>query len=234
MTKVFENITELTESVFQEIHFSLNQQTKINIAISGGTTPAAIFELLAKNFFDKLDWKRINFFWVDERCVPSSHPDSNYGMTKKTLLNYIQIPSQNIHPINCGENVQAEIERYSEEIKLFLPMENKFPRFDLIFLGLGSDGHTASIFPNQIELMTAKDICALSNHPQTNQKRITLTGKVINNSRKIIFIVTGKSKSLIIKNIFEKRSEYRLPAEFIRPAEGTLDWFLDIEAASLL
>lgn len=234
MTKVFENITELTISVFQEILLSLNQQAGINIAISGGTTPAAIFELLAKNYFDKVDWKRINFFWVDERCVPSTHPDSNYGMTKRTLLNHIQIPPQNIHPIHCAENVHDEIERYSEEIKLFLPVENKFPRFDLIFLGLGSDGHTASIFPNQLEPMKTNEICALSIQPETNQKRITLSGRVINNSKKIIFIVTGKSKSLIIKNIFERRNEYRLPAEFIKPADGTLDWFLDKEAASFL
>jgi 6-phosphogluconolactonase len=234
MTKVFENITELTESFFQEILFSLNQQAKINIAISGGTTPAAIFELLAKNYSDKLDWKRINFFWVDERCVPSTHTDSNYGMTKKTLLNHIIIPPKNIHPIYCEENVQAEIERYSEEIKLFLPMENKFPRFDLIFLGLGSDGHTASIFPDQIELMKSKEVCAVSIQPESKQKRITLTGKIINNSKKIIFIVTGKSKSLIIKNIFEKRNEIRFPAEHIKPIDGTLYWFLDKEAASLL
>lgn len=234
MTKIFEHITELTESVFQEILLSVNRQDRINLAISGGTTPAAIFELLAKNYFDKVDWTKINFFWVDERCVPSTHSDSNYGMTKRTLLNHVQIPSQNIHPIHCVENVHDEIKRYSEEIKLLLPMENKFPRFDLIFLGLGSDGHTASIFPDNIELIKSNEICALSIQPNTNQKRITLTGRVINNSRKIIFIVTGKNKSLIIKNIFEKRNEYRLPAEFIKPADGTLDWFLDTEAASLL
>lgn len=234
MTKVFENITELAESVFQAIFVLLGQNAKINIALSGGTTPAAIFELLAKNYFDKIDWQMINLFWVDERCVPSTHFDNNFGMTKKTLLDHIQIPSENIHRIYCEENIRDEIDRYSEEINLIVPVKNDLPRFDLIFLGLGSDGHTASIFPDQVDLMKHNDVCALSIHPESKQKRVTLTGRVINNSKKIIFIVTGKSKSVIIKNIFDKRIDARYPAEYIKPVDGTLDWFLDKEAASLL
>jgi len=234
MVKVFENINELTKSVAVEISSLLESINKIYIALSGGSTPQAIFQSLAQNYRDIIDWNKIHFFWVDERCVGQDHPDSNYGMAKKALLDHIKISFENIHPINCNKNYQEEIQKYSDEIKSIVPIENNLPRFDIILLGVGSDGHTASIFHDQICLMKSDEICALSHHPETNQARATLTGRVINNAKKVIFIATGKNKSVVVSNILSNNFEIRLPAGYIKPIDGTLDWFLDRDASSLL
>ncbi|MBK6913150.1 MAG: 6-phosphogluconolactonase [Ignavibacteriales bacterium] len=234
MVKIFENIDKLTASLFEEIASSLKNNNKINIALSGGSTPYVIFQLLAKNYNNKIEWNKIHFFWVDERCVSVDSSDSNYGMTKKALLNHIQISNENVHPVYCDKDYQEAVQKYSADVKSIVPIINNLPRFDLVLLGVGSDGHTASIFYDQIHLMKSYEICSLSVHPESKQKRITLTGRVINNSKKIIFIVTGKNKAVVVSNILNKQHELRLPAEYIKPTDGTLDWFLDREASSLL
>lgn len=234
MVKIFENIDKLTASLFEEIASSLKNNNKINIALSGGSTPYVIFQLLAKNYNNKIEWNKIHFFWVDERCVSVDSSDSNYGMTKKALLNHIQISNENVHPVYCDKDYQEAVQKYSADVKSIVPIINNLPRFDLVLLGVGSDGHTASIFYDQIHLMKSYEICSLSVHSESNQKRITLTGRVINNSKKIIFIVTGKNKAVVVSNILNKQHELRLPAEYIKPTDGTLDWFLDREASSLL
>ena len=172
-------------------------------------------------------------FWGDERCVPPDNSESNFGMTKKYLLNFIDIPEKNVHRIYGENNPETEMIRYSEEIKKIVPSKNGFPDFNLIILGLGEDGHTASIFPDQMQVLDSYKICEVTIHPQTSQKRITLTGKAINNSERIVFLITGIGKEEIVKKVIEERKKI-FPAEFINPVSGKLQYFIDSNAASLL
>lgn len=233
---VSENIEELSEN-FAHILMEIlrNKKSPINIALSGGSTPKSVFDFLSKNFRDKIDWSNINFFWGDERCVPSDHPDSNYFMTFEHLFSKIDVPVKNIFKIDGDNNPEDEAIRYSELIFKNVDKINNIPSFDLAMLGLGEDGHTASIFPNSINLINDKRICAVSQHPALCQKRITLTGTVINNSQKIVFLITGKNKNDMVDKIINKKSGFeKLPASYINPTNGELIWLLDKEAAHLI
>ena len=156
-------------------------------------------------------------------------------MTKQYLLDKIQIPKENVYRILGEDDPSKEAERYSTVIKKIIPERNKLPSFDLIMLGMGNDGHTASIFPNQLHLIRSEKICETAVHPLTFQKRITLTGTIINNSSQIIFFVTGENKSKILTDILnpsDRSSSF--PAAYIKPINGKLSWYLDKDAALLL
>jgi len=205
----------------------IKQSTTFNIALSGGSTPKVLFKLLAEQYAKKIDWKKLHLFWGDERCVLPTDSESNYGVTKEKLLDHIDIPFVNIHRVLGNRNPQEEATRYEKEIQWCLPEKNGLPVFDLIMLGMGSDGHTASIFPHEMELLTTDDICGVATHPDSGQKRVTLTGRVINNAKQIHFLVTGASKEEKVQEIFSKTGNYKAyPAAHINDA----DWWLD-EAA---
>jgi 6-phosphogluconolactonase len=156
-------------------------------------------------------------------------------MTKQKLFDKIEISASNIHRIKGEENPANEAVRYSDEILSFSQKRNGLPLFDLFILGLGDDGHTASIFPGNLELLNSEKICDVASHPVTNQKRITITGRVINNASKVVFLVTGKKKSEIVEKIINNRAEaLAFPASYIAPADGMLIWYVDKESASLL
>ena len=230
---ISENIDEVSDHFAHEIIQILDIGTeKINIALSGGSTPKSIFDFIAVNYKTKIDWNRINFFWGDERCVPPDHPDSNYLMTKEHLFSKININGKNIFRIKGENDPEVEADNYSSVIIQNVPLQNKLPSFDIITLGLGEDGHTASIFPFILELFKSDKICAVAEHPATKQKRITLTGKVINNAKKIIFMVTGENKSEMIDNILNRRKGFeKHPASHVEPVNGELIWLLDKYAA---
>jgi 6-phosphogluconolactonase len=232
---ISKSIDELSEK-FAQILFSIlkNEKRQINIALSGGSTPKTVFDYLSDNYKTKIDWNRINFFWGDERCVPSNHPESNYLMTQEHLFNKINISPKNVFMIDGGNNPKLEAQKYSEVIRKNVPLENSIPSFDLIILGLGKDGHTASIFPNNIKLIIDNNICAIAEQPVTHQKRITLTGTVINNAKKIVFLVTGESKNKTVDIILNRKEGYeKLPAAHIIPTNGKLVWLLDNEAINI-
>ncbi|HMS33920.1 MAG TPA: 6-phosphogluconolactonase [Ignavibacteria bacterium] len=211
------------------------EKGRINLAISGGNTPKLLFEILATDYKNKIDWERIFFYWADERCVSPVSIESNYGMIRKILFEKINIPDSNIYRIHGENDPASEAVSYSELIKNNLKTENGFPKFDLILLGMGDDGHTASIFPDRLDLLNSEDICAVAAHPESKQKRITLTGNTINNADKIYFLVTGKSKSEVIFEILEKKYNYlKYPSSYIHPNKHYSVWYLDKEAASLL
>jgi 6-phosphogluconolactonase len=234
--KVLKNIRILSEEFCTELVNEVSSQfikkDKINIALSGGKTPKAIFRKLV-SLREKINWQKIDLFWVDERCVPPDDPESNYGMTKKHLLNHIDIPPENINRIK-GENIPSEeAKRYSDVVETNLVSVNKLPTFEIMLLGLGEDGHTASIFPDQMELLESDKICEVAFHPTTKQKRITITVKVINNSRRIYFLVSGKNKASVVGKILNKgKNHVELPGSYIKPVDGEVIWFLDKEAAS--
>jgi len=233
MLKIFENKSELASSFCEELLNLFDTKEKYFLALSGGSTPGIIYEILSKDYKQKINWKKIHLFWSDERCVHPEDVESNYGMTKKYLLDFIDIPEENVHRINGENEPGSEAVRYSEEIKSTINSRNGLPKFDLVMLGIGEDGHTASIFPDQMHLLNSDKICEVAVHPSSGQKRITLTGNVINNSEQVSFLVTGNGKAEILKQILlEKNKIY--PAELINPVSGKLNYFVDEKASALL
>lgn len=234
--RISQDIEALSENfcieLVNEINFQLVRNQKINIALSGGNTPKAVFQKLV-SCKENINWKKIRFFWGDERCVPPDDPESNYGMTKKYLFDHIDIPYENIFRIKGENNPWDEAKRIADVIKNNLSMRINLPMFEIMLLGLGEDGHTASIFPDQVELFESANICEVALHPTTKQKRITITGRVINNSKRIYFLVAGKNKSATVGKIINKEGNYiELPGSYIKPVNGKVTWFLDKEAAS--
>jgi len=230
---VFRNKEELAVAFCDEILKLSGQQEKFNVSLSGGSTPKIIFQTLAKNYKDKINWNKINLFWGDERCVPPDDDESNFGMTKNYLLDFINIPEKNIHRIKGEDDPETEAKRFANEVKKYVKLKNGLPFFDLVMLGLGEDGHIASIFPDQINLLQSEKICEVATHPLTGQKRITLTGRVINNAQVITFLVTGEKKKEILKKVLIDKNK-TLPAEFIQPVSGKLKFYIDEAVAGLL
>lgn len=225
----------LAEEFYRHVLCKLSNRSSLNFALSGGNTPLLFFERL-KSFNaekkNKIDWKRINFFWGDERCVPPDSSESNFGNAQKVLLNQIDIPAGNIHRIHGENNPEEEVIRYSELILQHVPSKSGLPIFDWIFLGLGEDGHTASIFPNQMNLLTSSNICEIAKHPESGQLRISLSGSVINMSKRVTFMAAGESKQEVVSAILNKESlAKKYPASKIIPEHGALDWYLDSAAA---
>ncbi len=237
--KIFSTAEAAAESL-AEVFFSISEDFYYNnkilyVALSGGNTPQIFFNKLVEKYKSKIHWRNICFFWADERCVPPSDSDSNYGMAKKYLFDKIRIPAENIYRILGENDPLKEAERYSSVIKKIIPERNNLPSFDLTMLGMGNDGHTASIFPNQLHLIRSEKICDTAVHPLTFQKRITLTGTIINNSSQIVFFVTGKNKSKVVSDILNNSQKSNsFPAAYIKPINGKLSWYLDKDAALLL
>lgn len=237
--KIFPTPSKLAESVALEIVNKITESGKagspISIALSGGKTPKLLFSVLGDKFAKSVDWNIVHFYWVDERCVPPDKKDSNFGMTHAALFSQIRIPDSNIHRIRGEDNPEKESIRYSDELNKFIVKRNGLPCFNIILLGIGEDGHTASIFPGNEQLFKSDKLCATAAHPVSSQIRITLTGKVINNSDNIFFLATGKNKASVIKYILnDNDSKKQFPASFVDPADGNLFWFIDKDAGSLL
>lgn len=211
---------------------NLRFRDKLFIAVSGGSTPNIFFDLLANEYPEAVPWKKLHFFWVDERCVPHNHVESNFGNAFERCFSKVAIPHENLHPVHGEDNPIAETVRYTGEILSNVPSIMGYPCFDIIMLGMGEDGHTASIFPGQELLFETHSIVLASENPISGQKRITLTGKVINNASDIIFVVTGYKKKNVLEQIFENQPTAALyPASHISPLNGRLSWYLDKEAA---
>lgn len=226
---------DVSKSVARKIKKMIlkSKQERFDIALSGGTTPRKLFKRLAKKYADDIPWDRVHFWWGDERCVEPDSEQSNYNMAREALFEKINIAKDNIHRIIGENNPKDETVRYAAEMKEGLTMKNGLPVFDLVLLGLGDDGHTASIFPGQLHLFNTEKWCAVSNHPQTGQKRITLTGKVINNARHIFFVVTGTGKASRISEIMnDDQLSKEYPASYVEPKHGSVAWFIDEDAAS--
>lgn len=206
-----------------------------HLAISGGKTPDLLFSVLAEKFGNSELWQKVHFWWVDERMVSPGHPESNFGRAQQLLFSQINIPELNIHRIKGENDPESEAQSYSRQIRESLPHERNWPAFDLILLGMGDDGHTASIFPDHMELLNSAQICEVAVHPQSGQKRVTLTGKVINSARKVCFLVTGTNKAQRLFEIFSDPVQAAfLPAAHIHPESGDLLWIVDEPASKPL
>ena len=210
---------------------------RFTVALSGGSTPRALYSLLAsQTFLPLVPWGKVYFFWGDERCVPPDHPESNYGMARVTMLEKVPVPKENVYRVRTEKgNAQRVAAEYERILRRFFGFnEGQQPRFDLILLGIGEDGHTASLFPGTAALketgtVTAQDIQRLGTH------RITLTIPAINQAAHIVFLVSGSSKASILKEVLEGQDQpARLPSQSIQPVEGKLLFLVDRAAASEL
>lgn len=202
------------------------------LALSGGSTPQRLFSLLAKApYTEQIDWKKVQIFWGDERLVPHDHPDSNYGVAKALLLDHIDIPAENIHPVATqleGDD-KAILADYNQQIAQSVATnEQGHYCFDLIMLGMGDDGHTASIFPHQMALLDSTDLTAIATHPDSGQQRLTFTGSLIRQAATVVFLVAGENKAPKVDQILGKKQGYEAyPAAHVGPEKGELYWFLD-------
>lgn len=236
--KTFIKVDQLSEYFAKKLIKGISKTPDgehFSIALSGGSTPRAIFQYLTSNCKDTVDWDKLLVFWGDERCVPPNHKNSNFKMASESLLNHVPIPKENIFRIKGEDNPSDEANRYAEVIRKQVPSKKGSPRFDLIMLGLGTDGHTASIFPGSQHLFEHDKLCEVVQHPQTLQTRITITGEVINQAKTVVFLVTGETKANMVATLLEQQDDWEnFPASQVRPKNGRLLWLLDDKAASNL
>lgn len=204
-------------------------------ALSGGSTPKLLFNLLAEEYQEKIDWSRLHFFWGDERCVPHDDPESNFGEVKRLLFDKVPVVWSQVHAVETHLEPEAAAVAYSATMLAILPTnEQGLPVIDINMLGMGGDGHTASIFPaNMEELLPDTRVCAVATHPESGQKRVTMTGPVLNASAEVAFLVTGNSKTQRVAQILnQEQGADTFPVAHIKPGSGKLMWFLDEAAAA--
>lgn len=227
------------ETLLRHIVETLQTKDVYSIALSGGSTPRKLYALMADDteLGRQMPWERIHFFWGDERPVPPDHPDSNYRMAYAAMLSHAPIPPANIHRIRA-ENPDASktAKEYARDMRRFFGITNgELPRFNCVLLGMGSDGHTASLFPGSPAIGEEKRLVMANWVEKFNAYRITLTVPVFNNADLILFLVSGGEKAGALKAILEGDKEPdRYPAKLIQPSGGALIWFLDRFAASSL
>jgi 6-phosphogluconolactonase len=210
------------------------------VALSGGSTPQALYRLLAAETDDyraRMPWGQAHVFWGDERHVPPDHPDSNYRTAAEAMLSRVPVPPGNVHRIPAETPNAAEAaETYARTLREFFGVAaGRFPRFDLILLGMGTDGHTASLFPGTDVLREQERLVAAPWVEKLASHRITLTPPVLNNAASVVFLVSGKEKAEALRAVLEgPHQPDRLPAQLVRPADGRLLWLVDRAAAHLL
>ncbi len=204
-------------------------------AFSGGSTPRAMNRLLVQEpFLSGIPWKNIHLFWVDERMVPYDDPDSNYGAARTDFIDAAPISPDKLHPIPVGTRPEKGAELYEEELRLFFRrFKSDYPSFDLLLLGIGEDGHTASLFPDHPALGETRRWVVQVKGGVPDVHRITLTYPVINRAATIIFLASGRQKASVLKTIMEDPNP-QLPAQRIRPESAEVIWLVDRDAAALL
>ena len=225
------------EEVLAAAAEAVAERGRFTIALSGGSTPKSLYALIAANASASLPWDQMFFFWGDERHVPPDDPDSNYGMAKETLLSKIPTPPANIFP-SPAENpdAAAAADAYEQTLRKFFGLTpGQFPRFDLILLGMGPDGHTASLFPDTAALQEKSRLVIANWVEKLQTDRITLTLPVLNAARCVAFLVSGTDKAAVLREVLEGSAPaQKYPSKLVQPGEGKLIWFVDRAAASEL
>ncbi len=227
----------LAHTAAQEFHrlseTAVQESGRFSVALSGGNTPRAVYTLLASEH-QQLPWDRIHIFFGDERHVPPDHPDSNFRMASESLLSKVPIPENNIHRIRAELEADAAAKEYEQELRVFFHLaDHDWPRFDLIFLGIGEDGHTASLFPGSKALAEASRRVAPNWVEKFQAFRITLTFPVLNHAAEVLFMVSGAGKAQILSEVVRPGAR-KYPAQNIEPQNGQLLWLVDQNAGSLL
>jgi 6-phosphogluconolactonase len=207
-----------------------------SVALAGGSTPRGVYELLAgEEFRGRVDWVNVHVFFGDERAVPAGHADSNYRMASESLLSRVNVPEKNIHRIEGVGDAAANASDYESEMRGLFGEDAEWPRLDLVLLGMGDDGHTASLFPNTAALDERRAWVAANWVEKLGAWRVTLTAPAINAARHVLFLVNGAGKAERLREVLKGgRDPARLPSQLIRPHDGTLEWLVDRAAASRL
>ncbi|MDD2310127.1 MAG: 6-phosphogluconolactonase [Desulfuromonadaceae bacterium] len=207
---------------------------RFTVALSGGSTPRRTYELLGQEpFRDQIPWQNTHFFWGDERCVPANDLRNNARMAHQTLLDHVHVPSEQIHPMICNSSPQKAATKYEELLCNFF--SSGPPRFDLVLLGLGDNGHTASLFPGTSALGEQQRWVAEVYVAEEGLYRLTLTAAAINQAALVVFLVSGLGKSSILRKVFEDTDDPKsIPATLIKPVNGNLLWLVDRDAARFI
>jgi len=217
---------------------SIASAGRYSVALSGGSTPLVLYRLLAEPpFRGAIDWVGVHLFWGDERFVPPDHPDNNYRAALEALVRRVPIPTENVHRIPTeATEPEAAAAQYEDTLRRFFAApEGEVPRFDLVLLGLGPDGHTASLFPGSPALQEDSHLVVATYVPNLAAWRITLTLPVLLCARHVIFLVSGPDKAAVLRDVLDgPHDPQRLPAQLVRPQDGDLTWLVDEAAASLL
>jgi 6-phosphogluconolactonase len=216
---------------------AIAERGRFTIALSGGSTPKNLYSLIAANASANLPWDRMFFFWGDERHVPPDDPDSNYRMAQETLLSKVPVPPANVFRIPAeNPDADAAAEAYDQTLRKFFALApEEFPRFDLILLGMGPDGHTASLFPETAALQEKSRLAVANRVEKLDTTRITLTLPVLNSARCVAFLVSGIDKAPALHEVLEGSAPAeKYPSKLVQPSEGKLIWFVDRAAASQL
>ena len=205
------------------------------VSLAGGNTPRRVYELLATELFSRqINWTKVHLFFGDERAVPPDHTDSNYAMVAEALIPKVAIPPANVHRIPAERGAKESATAYEEHLREFFAGQT-WPRFDLVLLGMGEDGHTASLFPGSNALEETSRWVVATRNVQTGADRITLTLPVFNEANHVMFLVVGEKKAQRLKEALRPTpGADLLPAQAIKPTHGTLEWLVDAAAASLL
>ena len=230
---------EAADEILGRITATLRGVELFTIALSGGSTPKNLYALLAGStpYLDEIPWSKIHFFWGDERHVPPDHPQSNFRMAREAMLSQAPVPDQNIHRVRAEEpNADKAAAEYEQEIRAFFKLANgQLPCFDCILLGMGSDGHTASLFPGTVALQEKQRLVVANYVDKFQAYRITMTAPVLNNAETIIFLVGGKDKAETLQKVLEDDPQPNLfPSQLIQPSHGQLLWIIEQAAASRL
>ncbi len=228
-------IARTAERIAQAAETSISLRGRFSLVLSGGSTPKVLYELLASDpWKSRIDWSNVHLFWEDERWLPSSNPQNNYRMTYTALTSKVPIPAANVHAIHTDSGTPEEsAQQYERVIAEFFG--NSPVVFDVILLGLGTNGHTASLFPHRPTLHAEKHTVVADFVEEVKMDRITLTAPVLNAAYEIGFLVTGAEKAEVVQEIVEGPYDpERLPAQLIRPSHGKLTWYLDALAAARL
>jgi 6-phosphogluconolactonase len=237
--RVFKDLEDLSVAVAElfvkQATHSIAERDRFLVALNGGSTPTRLFELLATDFREKVIWSRVHVFWGDERCVPPGDPGSSLGQAWGILLSRVPIPETNIHRIK-GELRPAEASKdYALTLKEFASPPLDWPRFDLVYLGMGEDGHTASLFPGSSIDISEPTMPITAHYQDRPANRVTLTPVVLNSARMIAFMAVGEKKAQTFAEVLSDRYNPDLyPAQRIQLADGEVIWFVDEAAASKL
>jgi 6-phosphogluconolactonase len=237
--RVFKDLEELSDAAakkfVKQAEQSIAERDRFLVALNGGGTPTRLFQLLATDYRGKVEWNKVHIFWGDERCVPPDDPGSSYGQARDILLSHVPIPEASIHRIK-GELGPAEASKdYALTLKGFASPPLDWPRFDLAYLGMGEDGHTASLFPGSPLDVTEPAMPVTASYQDRPSNRVTLTPLVFNSAQVIVFMATGEKKAIPLAEVLSDRYNPELyPAQRIDPKDGRLIWLVDEDAASRL
>ena len=224
------------EAVAQLAVEAVAERGRFTLALSGGSTPKSLYTLLASNARTSLPWDRMFFFWGDERHVPPNHPDSNYRMANEAMLSKVPVPAENVFRIKAeNPDAGAAAQEYEQTLRRFFREESGVPSFDLILLGMGPDGHTASLFPGTAGLQENSRLVVANWVEKLKTHRLSFTFPVLNAARCVLFLVSGIDKAAVLKTVLEDDVPgEQYPAKLVRPSAGKLIWMLDRAAASAL